>query len=221
MIDKVIIAEDHESSNLSVEKTIEELHIRQSDYVFYCDDALTKIQLAKQKGEPYDLLITDLLFDADGSIQKIGNGFDLIRSVRAVQPEILILVFSGEDRPAMIDKLFTQYQVDAYVRKARHDIKELRSAFDALSKGQQYYPRATAQLVKQANAYEFTEFDINIIRLLSQGYQQNAISDYFRQNNIKPSSLSMIEKRLKQIRDELEFSKNEQLVLFCKDAGIL
>jgi DNA-binding NarL/FixJ family response regulator len=221
MIDKVIIAEDHESANLSVEKTIQELRITQSDYVFYCDDAFTKIQLAKQKGEPYDLLITDLLFDADGTVQKIGNGFDLIRAVRAVQPGIRILVFSGEDRPAMIDKLFTQYEVDGYVRKARHDIKELKLAFDALSKGQQYYPRAIAQLVKQSNTYEFTEFDINIIRLLSQGYQQNQISDYFIQNNIKPSSLSMIEKRLKQIRDELEFSKNEQLVLFCKETGIL
>jgi hypothetical protein len=57
--------------------------------------------------------------------------------------------------------------------------------------------------------------------LLSQGYQQKEISDYFSEQNIKPSSLSMIEKRLKQMRDELEFSKNEQLVLFCKEAGIL
>lgn len=221
MIDKVIIAEDHQSANLSVQKVMEEWQIRQSDYVFYCDDAMNKIQLAKQKGEPYDLLITDLLFDADGTAQKIGNGFDLISSVRGIQQDIMILVFSGEDRPAIIDKLFTQYEVDGYVRKARHDIKELKSAFDALSKGDRYYPRALAQLIKQSNAYEFTEFDINIIRLLSQGYQQNEIPDYLRQHNIKPSSLSTIEKRLNQIREELGFSKNEQLVLFCKEAGIL
>jgi hypothetical protein len=97
----------------------------------------------------------------------------------------------------------------------------LKSAFESLSKQERYYPRALAQLVKQSNAYEFTEFDINIIKLLSQGYRQNEIPGYFEQRNIRPSSLSMIEKRLKQIRDELSFSKNEQLVLFCKDAGIL
>lgn len=221
MIDRVIIAEDHESSNLSVQKVMEEWRIKQSDYAFYCDDALTKIQVAKQKGEPYDLLITDLLFESDGAVQKIGNGFDLIRSARAVQPDILVLVFSGEHRPAIIDKLFSQYTVDAYVRKARHDIQELKSAFDAISKGDKYYPRALAQLIKQANAYEFTEFDINIIQLLSQGYQQNEIPNYLREHNIKPSSLSTIEKRLNQIRDELGFSKNEQLVLFCKETGIL
>lgn len=221
MIDKVIIAEDHESANLSIEKTMDELHIRHSDHSFYCDDAFNKIQMAKQKGDPYDLLITDLLFEADGTIQKIGNGFELIRSVRAIQPDIMVLVFSGEDRPAIIDKLFTQYEVDAYVRKARHDVKELKAAFDALSKGQQYYPRPLAQLIKHTNTYAFTEFDITIIRLLSQGYQQNEIPDYLRLHNIKPSSLSTIEKRLNQVREELGFTKNEQLVLFCKEAGVL
>lgn len=221
MIDKVIIAEDQESANLSVQKTMDELCIVQIDHVYYCDDALSRIQAAKQKGEPYELLITDLYFEDDGSHQKIAGGFDLIKSVRAVQPDIMILIFSAENRPATIDMLFKNYKIDAYVRKARHDAKELKQAFDALSKGQQYYPRSLAQLVKQANTYEFTEFDINIIRLLAQGYQQNEIPDYLRQHNIKPSSLSTIEKRLNQIREELGLSKNEQLVLFCKDAGIL
>lgn len=221
MIDKVIIAEDQESANLSVQKTMEEMRIRHIDHVFYCDDALSKIQIAKQKGQPYDLLITDLYFEADGSFQKIGGGFDLIKSVRSFQPGIMILIFSAENRPATIDMLFNNYEIDGYVRKARHDAKELKSALDALSKGQRYYPQALVQLVKKSNAYEFTEFDIKIIRLLSQGYQQNEIPDYLKQHNIKPSSLSTIEKRLNQIRDELGFSKNEQLVLFCKETGIL
>jgi two-component system capsular synthesis response regulator RcsB len=221
MIDKVIIAEDQESSNLSMQKTMEELQIKESDYVFYCDDALNRIRAAGQNGKPYDLLITDLSFEADGTSQKIDNGFDLIRSVRKIQPEIMILVFSVDNRSATIEKLYKDYEVDAYVRKARHDVKELKSAFDALSKGQRYYPRTLAQLAKQANAYEFTEFDITVIRLLSQGCKQKKIPDYLKQNNIEPSSLSMVEKRLKQIRDELDFSKNEQLVLFCKEMGIL
>ena len=220
MIDKVIIAEDHETANLSVQKTMEELRIPQIDYAFYCDDALSKIVVARQKGQPYDLLITDLYFEDDGTFQKIAGGFDLIRSVREVQPDIMILIFSAEHRAATIDLLFKNYQVDAYVRKARNDAKELKAALDALSKNQQYYPRTLANLVQQSNSYEFTEFDIDIIKLLAQGYQQNEIPSYLVQRNIKPSSLSMIEKRLKQIRDELSFTKNEQLVLFCKEAGI-
>lgn len=221
MIDKVIIAEDHESSNLSVEKTLEEFQITKCDYVFYCDDAFNKIQLAKQKGEPYDLLITDLYFESDENVQKIGSGFDLIRSVREMQPGIMILVFTGEDRPAIVGKLFQQYEVDAYVRKARHDIRELKLAFEAIAKGERYYPNAMRKLLKQASAYNFTDIDITIIRLISQGYRQRDIEEHLKQNNIEPSSLSMIEKRLKQIRDEHGFLKNEQLILFCKEKGIL
>jgi two-component system capsular synthesis response regulator RcsB len=220
MINKVIIAEDQESANLSVQKIMEELQIN-PDYVFYCDDALNKIKNAKQKNGSYDLLITDLSFEPDGSTQKIRDGFELIRSARAVQPDLMILVFSGEQRPAVIDKLYKEYGIDAYVRKARQDVKELKSAFDALSKRQRYYPWPLVQQVRKANTYEFTTFDINIIRLLSQGYPQKEIPDYLRQHNIKPSSLSTIEKRLNQIREELAFTKNEQLVLFCKEAGIL
>jgi two-component system, NarL family, captular synthesis response regulator RcsB len=221
MIDKVIIAEDQESSNLSVQKTMEELRIRQSDYVFYCDDALHRIKMAKQAGMPYDVLITDLYFEDDGMSQAIADGFQLIKAVRAVQPDIIILVFSAETKPAKIKSLYNDYEIDGFVRKARHDVKELKSAFEAISNGRQYYSRALAQIIKQSNTYEFTDFDVNIIRLLAQGYQQKEIPDYLRQHNIKPCSLSTIEKRLNQIREELGFSKNEQLVLFCKEAGIL
>ena len=221
MIDKIIIAEDHESANLSVQKTMEEMRIRHIDHVYYCDDAVNKIQTARQKGEVYDLLITDLYFEADGSFQKIAGGFDLIRSVRTIQPEIMILVFSAENRPATIDMLFKNYEIDAFVRKARNDARELKTAIEVISKGQTYYPQDLVQLVKKSNTYEFTEFDIKIIRLLSQGYHQKEIPSYLQQHSIKPSSLSTIEKRLNQIRDELGFAKNEQLVLFCKETGIL
>lgn len=221
MIDKVIIAEDQESANLSVQKTVEEMKVSHIDYVFYCDDALNKIRAAKQKDDPYDLLITDLYFEDDGTVQKIGGGFDLISSARMIQPEIRVLVFSAEKRPATINMLFKHYEIDAFVRKARHDAGELKKALEAIANGQRYCPQALVQSIKQANAFEFTDFDVHIIRLLSQGYQQNQIPDYLKKNKIKPSSLSTIEKRLNQIRDEYGFSKNEQLVLFCKETGIL
>ncbi len=221
MIDKVIVAEDHQFVNLSVQKTMEDLKVKHYDYVFYCDDALSRIQLAQQKGQPYDLLITDLSFEDDGTVQKINDGIDLIRTVRAVQPAILILVLSGQHRPADIHNLFRNNEIDAYVRKARHDVQELKSAMKVLSKGQRYYPRSSAQLVKRSNTYEFTDFDITIIRLLYQGYQQNEIPAYLQQHNIKPSSLSTIEKRLNQIREELGFSNNQQLMVFCNNAGLL
>lgn len=221
MIDKVIIAEDHESSNLSVEKTIEDLKIRESDYVFYCDDALHKIQLAIKKQNPYDLLVTDLYFEHDGTKQAILDGFDLIKAVREIQPGIRVIVFTGEDRPVFISRLFNEYDIDAYVRKARHDIKELKSAFEAIEHGQRYAPLAMRHLMKPGNEYHFTAFDVTVIRLMANGIRQKKIEEYLKHNKIEPSSLSSIEKRLKQIRDDRGFTKNEQLVLYCKEMGII
>jgi two-component system capsular synthesis response regulator RcsB len=221
MIDKVIIAEDHESSNLSVQNTMDVLNIQESHYVFYCDDALNKIKMAKHADVPYDVLITDLLFEDDGTSQNIKDGYALIQSVREFQPDIRILVFSGEDRPTVISKLYEVYEIDGYVRKARHDVKELKAAFEAFSKRQKYYPHGYNQLTRKTNSYDFSESDMLIIRLLSQGYRQKEIEFYLKKNKIEPSSLSWIEKKLKEIRDEFGFTKNEQLVLFCKEAGVL
>ena len=215
MIDKILIAEDQESSNLSVQKTMEELNIKQSDYVYYCDDALSKIKLAKNAGQPYDVLITDLYFEEDGTSQAIPDGFELIKAAREIQPELMILVFSAETSPAKIKALYDEYQIDGFVRKARRDVRELKSAFEAISKRKRYYPRSTALHVNQSNTFEFTEFDVNIIRLLSQGNQQKEIAGQLNR------SLSTVEKSLKKIRDEFGFVKNEQLVLWCKEKGIL
>lgn len=221
MIDKVIIAEDHESANLSIEKTITEFNVKDSEYVYYCDEALNRIQLAILKGSPYDLLITDLSFDADGNAQQIADGYELIRAVRNIQPEIMILVFTGEDRAANINKLYTQYKIDAYVRKARNDIKELKRAFEALSRRETYYSHAVLQILRQENSFELEHFDVTVIRLLALGFRQKEIESYLKENNIEPNSLSKVEKRLKVLRDELGFKKNEQLVLYCKEKGLL
>jgi hypothetical protein len=50
---------------------------------------------------------------------------------------------------------------------------------------------------------------------------QKDIPDYLQQHQIKPAGLSSIEKKLNHIREALNFTKNEQLVAFCKDKGII
>ncbi|RZK34376.1 MAG: response regulator, partial [Pedobacter sp.] len=75
--------------------------------------------------------------------------------------------------------------------------------------------------LKQKNVFEFTDYDVTIITLLSQGTLQKDIPVYLQQHSIKPTGLSSVEKRLAAIRDSLDFSKNEQLVAYCKDFGII
>lgn len=221
MIKKVLIAEDHESANLSVQKTLEDLKVSLLHHVYYCDDALLKIQKGKQDGAPYDLLITDLSFEEDQSKQNLPDGKALVKAAREVQPDLKVLVFSAEGRAAIIEELFAKYSIDGYVRKARNDARELKAAIESIDKDQQHFPRHLKRLIDQKNTHEFTDYDVTILTLMAQGLRQKDIPEYLRQNQIEPSGLSTIEKRLKHIREAYEFTNNEQLIAYCKDMGIV
>ncbi|RZK41168.1 MAG: response regulator transcription factor [Pedobacter sp.] len=221
MFERVLIAEDHESTNISVQKTLSDLGIARADYVYYCDDALMRTQKAIKENQPYDLLITDLSFEEDHRKQQIIDGTLLIKAVKTVQPELKVMVFSGENKTAVIDALFKDLNIDGYVRKARHDAKELKLAIETIYKGKKYLSADLRLAVKEKNSYEFTEFDITIISLLTNGTPQKNIPIYLSENNIKPSGLSSVEKRLSYMKETLGFSKNEQLIAFCKDLGII
>ncbi|WP_343700149.1 response regulator [Chitinophaga sp.] len=221
MITKVLIAEDHESANISVQKTLEELAIINTEYAYYCDDAMNKITKAVKSGNSFDLLITDLYFEPDDCKQVLSGGIELIAAAREVQPDLKILVFSAENRPAAIDQLYSKFDIDGFVRKARHDARELKEAICEIARHRRYFPRHIKQLIDKKNAYAFSEFDITIITLLAQGMLQKDIPAYLQHHRIKPSGLSSIEKRLNQMKDALGFTKNEQLVAYCKDLGAI
>ena len=221
MFKRVLIAEDHESASISVRKTLEDLGIASAEYTFYCDDALMHIKKNVHAEQPYDLLITDLSFEEDHRPQKLSSGMELVSAVKLIQPGLKVLVFSAENKAAVVDTLFKELGINGYVRKARHDAKDLKLAIQAIYKNKIYLSEDLKQTIRQKNAYEFTDFDITIISLLSRGMLQKEIPGYLQENNIRPSGLSSIEKRLNLMKEVLDFSKNEQLVAYCKDFGII
>lgn len=220
MLKNVLIAEDHESANISLQITLDDYGAKNVDYVYYCDDALKRIR-KRPVGEPFDLLITDIYFEDDGNRQDIADGMELIQAARQLCPGLKVLVFSAESKIAIIDKLFNQLEIDGYVRKGRNDSQELRLALQNISRNKRHFPTHLRQAIKQKNTYDFSELDIMIISLLSKGMLQKDIPAYLQENQIKPSGLSSVEKRLTRMKEVLEFTKNEQLVVFCKDMGLI
>lgn len=220
MLKKVLIAEDHEMINSSIQRTLEDFGIHQTDHVYYCDDALTRIKKAYESGDPYDLLITDLSFDEDHRNAVIKDGRELILAARKVHPHLKVMVFSGENRSSVIDELITKWQINAYVMKARRDAQQLREALEALSQNRKCYPHFRQSLPIK-NTYNFTELDIVLVELLSVGHLQKELPAILQHRNIKPSGLSSIEKRIKNMKEALNFSTTEQLIAYCKDIGII
>lgn len=221
MFKRVLIAEDHESASVSVRRTLEDLGINDVEYAYYCDDAYLRAKKSADNHESFDLLITDLSFEEDHRKQEILGGLELITALKKIQPNIKVLVFSADKNTTIIDSLFKELGINAYVRKARHDVKELKLALEAISKNKIYISEELKTAVKQKNVYEFSSFDVTIISLLSKGTLQKDIPFHLDKNKIKPSGLSSVEKRLNLMKEVLGFSKNEQLVAHCKDFGII
>lgn len=221
MFKKILIAEDHESANLSIQKTMSDFQIAQVEYAFYCDDAFGKVQKAIRLGIPYELLITDLSFEDDALPQKLKSGMDLVKVVKEIQPDIKVIVFSAEKKEAVISQLFNEEGINAYVHKGRSDVKDLKKAIEHTYRNEKYISADNHQTLKKMNAFEFSNFDIHVVKLLSEGIMQKNIPEYLKEMHIKPNSLSSVEKRLNVLKDSLSFSNNEQLVAFCKDLGII
>jgi len=221
MIKKVLIAEDYESINISVQITLEEMDVQDADYVSYCDDAFMRIQKAMHLNQSYDLLITDLHFARDHREQKINSGEALIIAARSIQPDLKILVLSATGKPATIESLFNKQDIDGYVPKGRNDAKQLAEAITQIANNKRYFPIQQLRQIRQKNAHNFTQFDLTIISQLANGVRQKDIPAFLQQNGIQPSGLSSVEKRLNLIKETYDFSNNEQLIAFCKDNGII
>ncbi|RWU04877.1 DNA-binding transcriptional response regulator [Pedobacter chitinilyticus] len=223
MFQKVLIAEDFPSVNYSVQRTLEELGIAHNikNHVYYCDHALARIQKALNENEPYELLITDLSFDDDATPQEIKDGATLIKAVKALQPDLKVLVFSIENRFAVAQKLFNELRLDGYVPKGRSDARDLQLAIETIYENKKHLSGNLKKVPSDDIVYDFTTRDIAIITQILAGATQKEIAEYLEKNNITPSGLSSIEKRLKAIKDDLNFNNNQQLIAYCKDYNII
>ncbi|MFC5874940.1 DNA-binding response regulator, NarL/FixJ family, contains REC and HTH domains [Chryseobacterium arachidis] len=220
MFKKVLIAEDHEVRNLGVVNALTELQIQHFDFVNYCDDALQKIKTTAATVESYDLLITDLSFDKDHILQKINSGQQLIEEVKKIQPNLKVIAFSIEKKPKIIDDLFKIHKINGFVSKGRNDGKDLRSTIKKVFSGETVIPQEILNSIRNTS-FEFTEYDVTLIELLAKGWKQGDIEKHFKENKITPDSKSAIEKRLNDLRYELGAKNNIELVVMCKDIGII
>ncbi|OPC33522.1 transcriptional regulator [Elizabethkingia meningoseptica] len=221
MFKKILVAEDYESANISVEKALADLKIEESKSVYYCDDALQRVQIAIHEKQPFELLITDLSFEEDHREQNLKNGTELIEAVKKIQPDIKVIVFSIEKKPNIIDNLFSKYQINGYVSKAREDTKELKKAILAVYNNEKHISMNLKKSIKEKNSYEFTSYDITLVDLLCQGMRQQAISDHLKESGVRPSSLSSVEKRLNGLKESLNVNTTEQVVAIFKDMGLI
>lgn len=217
---RVLIAEDHEIENIGVINTLKELNITNYAFTNYCDDAYRLIAEALKSGDPFDVLVTDLGFISDHRTQHLTSGQELIHEARALQPNLKIIAFSIEKRAAVIDELFREYGVDGFVSKGRNDGRELRSTLVKVMAGEKVMPQQILNSIRNTTQ-NLTSYDIQLLKLIAKGWKQKEIGDYFKENGIRPDSRSAIEKRLNDLRETLDAKNNIEMIVLCKDLGLI
>lgn len=220
MFKKILIAEDIDSINqgiISVLKTISQAEIQ---HVKYCDDAFLKIRKAIMDDNPFDLLITDLSFKPDHRSVVLQSGEDLIGAVKSSQSDLKIIAYSIEDRSFKIKKLFSD-GIDAYVCKGRQGSVDLAEAVKSLSKNKKYISPELAHLSANPTMLEIDTTDIDLLKLLSEGFTQEEIGRKFKEMGVSSSSISSIEKRMNKLKIYFKAKNAVHLVGIVKDMGVV
>lgn len=218
---KILVAEDLESISSGIEKNLREISDPLIVHARYCDDAWLKLKKAELDNEPFDVLITDLSFRQDHRDVTLKGGEELIQALKKDGISCKIIVFSIEDKPLKIQSLFKQYGIDGYILKGRKDSKELPKALEYIQLGKNYISEEIKEKIhSQRNMAQVEEIDLMIINQLCEGKTQEEISTYFQQKDIRPSSVSTIEKRLKNLREDFSARTNIELVLIFKELGL-
>jgi two-component system, NarL family, captular synthesis response regulator RcsB len=222
MFSKVIIAEDLDSINIAVHEALTQLKIIQLHNSKYCDDALLKVKKAIQDQEPFDLLVTDLSFKEDYRKDKLKSGESLIEAIRALQPNIKIVVFSIEDKPYRIKSLFEKQHINGFVMKGRDSIPELKKAIETVFNSEEKYISPNiAYVLQDKTINEIDNYDLELIKQLSIGTSQEEMEIKFKELGIVPNSKSTIEKRINKLKIYFKANNTVHLIAIAKDMGLV
>jgi len=221
MFKKVLIADDHDDINKGVSEILASLAIPVIKSAQYCDEAYVKIKKAALDHAPFDLIITDLSFKKDHRNCDIISGEDLILKIRTAYPELPIIVYSMKDQLQKVRFLIRKQNINGYVCKDRNGSAELLKAVESVSNQKIFVsPQVAGALGKKQNI-EIDDFDITLLKQLSLGSSQDQISTHFKAQNISPSSLSSVEKRLNKLRIQFKANNAIHLVAIVKDLGLI
>lgn len=210
MFKKVLLAEDIDAVNTAVKELLLNLGAKEVIYAQYCDEAYLKLRKASLNNVPFDLIISDLSFKQDHREEQISSGEELAYKIREELPDSRVIIHSVEDHPGRVKKILPH--VNAYVCKGRHGLRYLKQAIDSVYEGKDYLSPDIRRSFEQQNIKELSEYEVTLLRYISQGYTQDDISEEFKSKGITPYSKSSVEKKLKDLREEFGAKTNPQLL---------
>jgi len=221
MFKKILIADDIDTINLGILSQLEKNGSVEVDHVRYCDDAYLKIKKAILDKEPFDLLISDLSFKQDHREVVFKSGEDLILAVKKEQPEISIIAYSVDERSFRIKSLFKDLDINAFVSKGREGNLQLLKAMRLIyNSDKKYISPHLEHFLNNNSVIEIDKDDIELLKHLSLGLNQEEIAKALKELGKSSASLSSIEKRIGKLKIFFQSKKYYSHGGNCKRHGV-
>lgn len=202
---KFITADDHEIIAKSLIFIIKDLY---KDAEIYQIDKLNEI-VETLKKEKIDLLILDISFPE-------GDTLTIIPKIKAIQPDIKILIFSGHDENMYAIRYF-HANVNGYLSKSS-GVNEIKNAITEVMNNGKYFSRNIQNQImdslifkKPSNALQqLSNREFEIAKLLVKGYGNTEIS---AELDLQKSTVSTYKNR---IFEKLEVNNVPDLIQIFK-----
>lgn len=220
MFKKALIIERYENISVAISIALQELSIKEIYKVSYFDEAFLKIKKDSINNAPFDLVIMELATLEDNRFKyKIGE--DFIIALREIHSNIKVIVFSIEDRTNRIRLLFDKYDITGYVLKNRSSLKYLKEAINCAEYGKKFVSPELENIFYEKSIGDIQDFDIEILKCLSEGFKNEEISAKLKAKDITPNSVSYIEKRINRLKIYFNAINTVHLISIAKDMSII
>jgi DNA-binding NarL/FixJ family response regulator len=130
-----------------------------------------KLTLDILKHTAIDIIILDLNFET-----KEYDGFIIAEKVKQLYPTIKIMILTQNTRVAHYEKLFNQYNVDAYLDK-QLGVAETFTAITEVANGRKYIDYNIAQMLEIESWMRVSKRENDILEKLSEGNIHKEIAD--------------------------------------------
>tara|TARA_Y100000815_G_scaffold272404_1_gene301257 strand:- start:4349 stop:4648 length:300 start_codon:yes stop_codon:yes gene_type:complete len=98
---------------------------------------------------------------------------------------------------------------------------ELAAAIHLVHDNKIYVSPHVEEALKPSSNLEINDYDIVLLEQLSKGLSQDEISEYLKTNDIKPASLSSVEKHINKLKIQFRANNAIQLIAISKDLGLI
>ncbi len=220
MFKKILIIETLDSIVLGIATSLQKNFYSEADTCKNAGSGIHKIKAALKQNIAYDLIITRL--DYTHEYGEINTGETFITAARQLLPNVKIIVYTDNTNSFRIHELFHKHKINAFVAYGPDSMAEVAEAIRTLyTSGSIFISPACLPLSKNLPNLDLNDFDIELLKLLSQGKSQPEISNFLIENGMGHASISTIEKRVNKLKLQFEAINTINLIALAKDTGII